>query len=472
MALYDQTKSGYDLSAPAKRTFKDGTVIVETHRNSPESSAPWLKQTTRLLELLDGYKATGGSAKLDQYGGWLDRPKEKATGFFQVKKIEGRQWLIDPEGYRYFNIAMNTAREPKDVQRLFGSGEKWAETLTALLRDIGFNGFGNGCSPLLQKVKSPLVYTKNKSFLFAFAREKKVTEAAAGTQGFINRCMPVFLPDFEAFCDNYGRDLADTANDPNLLGIMTDNEVQCPVNLLDRYLSLDPSNPNFKPGRDAAAAWLAVRQSDRANARAADSASTITLLDRYEFIGFAFERYYRIVSKTIRKYDSHHLYLGSRINYSQGQFDNPYFWKAMAPYVDVVTVNYYNNWGPRQEHFTDWEAWAGKPIMITEWYAKAMDVPELVNKLGAGWLVHTQEDRARYYQHFALKALETKNIVGWHWFKYLDDPKESVALDSAGGANKGMFDLQGKPYPPLVDRARAVNREAYPLMEFFDARNR
>jgi len=54
----------------------------------------------------------------------------------------------------------------------------------------------------------------------------------------------------------------------------------------------------------------------------------------------------------------------------------------------------------------------------------------------------------------------------------MDDPKESVALDSAGGANKGMFDLQGRPYVPLLKRACAVNREAYPLIEFFDARNR
>ena len=47
-----------------------------------------------------------------------------------------------------------------------------------------------------------------------------------------------------------------------------------------------------------------------------------------------------------------------------------------------------------------------------------------------------------------------------------------MALDAAGGANKGMFDLEGRPHLPLLDRARAVNRQAYPLIEFFDARNR
>jgi hypothetical protein len=173
----------------------------------------------------------------------------------------------------------------------------------------------------------------------------------------------------------------------------------------------------------------------------------------------------------VRKHDPNHLYLGSRINYGAGQFDNPWFWKVLAPCHDVVSVNYYGRWGPQADEFADWAAWADRPILITEWYAKATDVvPKLANTHGAGWLVRTQEDRARYYQQFALNALETKSIVGWHFFKYLDDGPESKALDNLGGANKGMFDVTGKPYAPLLERARAVNREVYPLIEFFDNR--
>jgi hypothetical protein len=275
--------------------------------------------------------------------------------------------------------------------------------------------------------------------------------------------MPVFHPEFEAFCEQYGRELAATANDPTLLGIMTENELQCPVDLLDRYLASDATNPDLQPGRAAAAAWLTARQGS------ADTQG-LTRRDRYEFIAYAFERYYRIVTPIVRRYDPNHLYLGSRLNYRTGQFDNPWFWKMLAPYHDVVSVNYYGQWGPQADEFGDWAAWADKPILITEWYAKALDVPGLANTHGAGWLVRTQEDRARFYQHFALGCLETPNIVGWHYFKYLDDPPESKALDNLGGANKGMFNAQGQPYQPLLDRARAVNREAYPLIEFFDGR--
>lgn len=464
-ALFVQTSAAYDLTAPAKKKFNDGTVIVETHNSSPDDTRPWRKNPTCLLEQLAGYTPCGDAVKLDRYGGWLGAPAEEATGFFRVQKIGDRQWLIDPEGHRYFNIGMNTVQEPPKVEKLFGSGEKWAETVTGQLRDASFNGLGNSGSPRLNKVGKPLVWVLRKNFMFTFAKELGVTEPASGTLGFLNKCMPVFHPDFEAFCDKFGRDLADTANDPLLLGIMTDNELQCPVDLLDRHLALDTTNPKFKPGREAAAAWLTARQQGCAS-------QEITQRDRYEFIAFAFERYYRIVSKTIRKYDPHHLYLGSRINYHQGEFDNPYFWKILAPYHDVVSVNYYHYWGADARQLAQWAAWAGRPILFTEWYAKAMDVPGLANTHGAGWLVHTQEDRARYYQHFALAALETKNVIGWHWFKYRDDPAESKALDAAGGANKGMFDFNGRAYDLLYQRARAVNREAYPLIEFFDARNR
>jgi hypothetical protein len=236
----------------------------------------------------------------------------------------------------------------------------------------------------------------------------------------------------------------------------------------------------LRPNRDAAVAWLTARNPEVAAAYLAArhtpndpaNAAGITLHDRYQFIAFAFERYYRLVSRVIRKYDPHHLYLGSRINYHQGEFDNPWFWKMLSSYHDVVSVNYYSYWGADKRLLARWDAWSGKPILLTEWYAKAEDSPGLANTHGAGWLVHTQADRAAYYQHFALAALETPNIVGWHWFKYLDDPAESKALDNAGGANKGMFDAQGRPYQVLADRARAVNREVYPLIEFFDARKR
>jgi hypothetical protein len=470
-AVFDETRAAYGwepsavaVAAATAASARDGTVTVETHGSNPETPGPWRAHETRLLEKLDGYAPSGDRVKLNRYGGCLDLPRERATGFFRAQKVGGRWWLIDPEGYRFYHVGINTVREPRNVNAGFGSSAQWAERVTAQFRENGFNGLGNSSSAQLQKVGQPLVWVLRHNFLFAFAREKKLVEAASGTQGFPNRCMPVFHPEFPAFCEAYGPALAATANDPALLGIMTENEIQCPVDLLDRYLAGDTSDPDLKPGRDAAAAWLTAR-------KGSPDTKGLTRRDRYAFIAYAFERYYGLVVPIVRKHDPNHLYLGSRINYSEGEFDNPWFWKMLAPYHDVVSVNYYHRWGPQAEELADWAAWTDRPVLFTEWYAKALDaVPKLANTHGAGWVVRTQEDRARYYQHFALGALETQNVVGWHFFKYMDDPPESKALDNLGGANKGMFDVSGQPHQPLLARARAVNREVYPLIGFFDKR--
>jgi len=464
-ALYAQTKTHYDLAVPAAKDFGDGTLVVETHGNSPNDARPWRAHPTRTLDLLAGYQPAGDRVKLDRFGGCMDWPREKTTGFFYVKKIDGRQWLIDPEGYRFYHIALNTVVRPKNVKPVFGSAEGWGRSLAADMRGAGFNGQMGRLAPEQAQAHAPAVWVLHKSFMFAFTKQKRLSVPASGTSGFIDKCMPVFHPEFEPFCEQCARELAQTANDPYLLGYMTDNEIQCPHDLLNRYLALDASHPDLKPNRDAAAAWLTARRGSADPAR-------IDRRDQFEFIAFAFERYYRIVTAAIRRYDPHHLYLGSRINYRATQLENPLFWKMLAKHHDVVSVNYYGVWGPDSSDVANWEAWSDLPVLITEWYAKAMDVPGLANTFGAGWLVRTQTDRARYYQHFVLRTLECRNIVGYHWFKYRDDPPESTALDCAGGANKGMFDADGRPYKVLLDAAREVNRETYPLIRFFDQRNR
>ena len=428
----------------------------------------WRAYHTRLLEKLDGYRNQVQPPRLDKFGGWMDRPKETATGFFRTQKIADRWWLIDPEGYRFLHVAMNHVRpeykgsEPVLLDK-FGNKEKWAEETARLFFANGFNGSGSASETTLSRtVSRPLAYTLSMNFISSFAKSRKLTYATAGHTGFANDCIPVFHPAFESACDEHAKALTRVVNDPYFLGFFSDNELQCPTDLLDRHLALDQTNPDLKPGYDAAAAWLKARHGTL-------NTKSITRRERLEFIAFVFERYYRIVRQATQRYDPHHLYLGSRINLNT-QFDNPFFMQMIGKYVDVISVNYYGVWGPDLDQMARWQASSGKPIIITEWYAKAEDTG-LANTHGAGWLVRTQKDRAAFYQHFVLGLLESRSCVGWHWFKYLDDPKESQALDSAGGANKGMFTIQMEPHQPVLDAARAVNLQAYPLTEFFDSRS-
>jgi hypothetical protein len=115
-----------------------------------------------------------------------------------------------------------------------------------------------------------------------------------------------------------------------------------------------------------------------------------------------------------------------------------------------------------------WASEAKKPVIITEWYAKGVD-SGMGNTSGAGWLVKTQRDRGLFYENFTLGLLASKNCVGWHWFKYIDnDPTDRKADPSNTDSNKGILNNRYEPYPPLLESMKAINKRAYGIVERFD----
>ena len=117
-----------------------------------------------------------------------------------------------------------------------------------------------------------------------------------------------------------------------------------------------------------------------------------------------------------------------------------------------------------------WVKESGKPFMITEWYAKGED-SGLANTSGAGWLVKTQKDRALFYQNFSLGLMESKNCVGWHWFKCVDNNPNDTSVDPSNrDSNKGIVTFDYKPYTELLDSMKRLNDNVYPLIDYFDSK--
>ena len=57
-------------------------------------------------------ESLSGEAMPDRskYSGWKDGPRFEATGNFRAQKINGKWWLIDPEGYLYFSTGIDIIR--------------------------------------------------------------------------------------------------------------------------------------------------------------------------------------------------------------------------------------------------------------------------------------------------------------------------------------------------------------------------
>ncbi len=45
-----------------------------------------------------------------QFSGWKDGPRLRATGYFRTQKIDGKWWLVDPEGYLYLSTGIDILR--------------------------------------------------------------------------------------------------------------------------------------------------------------------------------------------------------------------------------------------------------------------------------------------------------------------------------------------------------------------------
>jgi hypothetical protein len=417
----------------------------------------WKMYATRTVAQSPELAALSPDSNLDQFGGWIGRPLP-ATGYFYATNLDGRWWLIDPAGglFLHKGIAAVTplhspGAEPS-FQSKFGTEPVWAAQTAALLRENGFNGAGAWSSPTaFHAAPETLVYTRLWNFMSAYGKKRGGTFQQPGHTGYPGDCIFVFDPEFAVFCEQYAKQLAAEKDDPWLLGHFSDNELPFRRGALTNYLAL----PEADPGRQAALSWLRARHGKEAGRR------DVTDEDARDFLAVVVDRYFRIVSQAIHKYDPHHLFLGSRFH--GADVNCPEVFRAAAPYLDVVSVNYYYAWTPKPADLEMWARESGRPVLITEWYAKGVD-SGLSNRSGAGWVVKTQRDRGLFYQNFTLGLLASKACVGWHWLQYVDnDPNDPKADPSNRDANKGIVNIHYEPYTPLLDAMRQVNERAYAI---------
>ncbi|MDR3736806.1 MAG: glycoside hydrolase family 3 C-terminal domain-containing protein [Acidobacteriaceae bacterium] len=457
--------------APAKASasFYNGTkeysISIEAtkvdHADGKESWSSPQAHSTRVIEQLEGFVSK--AIPTDKWGGRTDI-SATATGYFYTKKIGDRWWAIDPEGHAYFHMAVvnlgpsGSPNAKAALARTYGTSETWMTKTHAMLLQRGFNGAGAWSNLDLIRNSSlqsthPIAYTLNLDFMASYGKQRGGLHSVPGHAGYLNDVIFTFDPKFPEFVDHAAKALAQYANDPALFGYFSDNEMPLNRSNLDGYLSL----PHTEPGYLAAQAWMDEHHASHPN----DDL-------RKQFLAYETDRYYSIVSAAIHKYDPHHMYIGSRITGKSKEC--PEVLQSLGKYADAISINYYNSWTPDDKLMAMWERESGKPEIITEWYVKGAD-SGMPNKTGAGWLVATQAQRGAFYQNYALKLIESKSIVGWHWFKYQDnDPNDPHAELSNRDANKGIVNINYQQYLPLIERMGQLNSNAYALADYFDTR--
>jgi len=396
-----------------------------------------------IVALSAGMAAGGETPVYDRYGGWTGL-KGKRTGFFHAEQIDGRWWLVSPEGNVFFSkgvchVSFHADHAPalgyspyhRVATAKYGSAEGWAQATVQRLRAWGLNTVGAWSSPELGKhgiAHAPILNLAAESVPDLWLKG-----------GFPD----VFAPSFRVGVDRAAKRLcARHKDDPWLLGYFTDNELRwgpdwrSKDSLLETFMKL----PEGAPGRQRAEAFLKERGFDAAAPGEPAKAA---------FQELAAGEYFRVCHDAIRRYDPNHLILGCRF---AGYAPEPVV-RGMGKWVDVVSYNHYDRQAPTKmlERLT---ALTGKPVMVTEFSFKAMD-SGLPNTRGAGAPVATQQERADLFARYVETLAALPNCVGYHWFEYCDEPKEG-RFDGEN-SNYGLVKIDDTPWETLVERFRAVN---------------
>ena len=454
------------------------SLSVGATRTPNADKTQYTQYPTRNLSTLNGYIAsTAEIEKYDIYGGLMDEDlKQEATGFFYTKKVGDRWWTFDPLGYPFYRtavvaIVLGSPNQRKNVWAKYANAEEWAEATTDRLRELGYNSTGGwSATEELIKAEQPLSQTGILYVLKKYCQANGLDVSNSGSTDLLYGLLPVFDPAFVESARATVKDgVKGYATSKYIYGWMSDNELPAALSMLEASLTLDTSDPRFIYSYATAWTFMYLK-----TGKTEIYLTDVTDELRREYRAMVYDRYFKVVCDALERYAPYHQFMGCR--FIDKAFTDEYVMRVAGNWCDVVSYNYYGAWTPDSELIANQQKWADKPFIITEWYAKGMDVFEKDNRMtnasGAGWTVKDQNDRGRFYQNFALKLLECKGCVGFDWFQYLDnDPDDQTADLSNTNANKGLIDNHGEEYSELTKYMTELNSQKYALVNFFDTRN-
>lgn len=413
-------------------------------------TAGWGSQRAKLVSLIPNYTdVTDGRSDLTRYGTYKYL-RTDSTGYFYTKKLDGRWWMIDPNGYAGINIAA-TSFTTSNIQNDYD-----------ITRRIGFNGTGNFLSSESQTKSgynlqnySTFSFTRRLNFFLNYKNVRKnYYTTPTAVQGSVDHIL-VLDPQFAVYCDNLANtSVTPFATERDLLGWFTDNEINFNQ---DQLQNLVKDLPAGDPSRDSALVWAAARGLSEADCINYTTKVTETL--KQEFAIYLAERYFKIVSEAIRRYDPNHLILGSRFHGRPRAIQGVV--NASHKYMDVTSVNFYDRWSPAEQIATS--GWTNdKPCIVGEFYIKDIN-QQTIAQSGAGWYVNSQANRGYFYQNTCIDLLKNKDYIGWHYFRFTDDDD---------GSNKGIVNKSGVEYTDMTRYMEELNEQVYRLCDFYDGIDR
>ena len=447
-----------------------------------------------------------GPEGLGKYKGWKTGPKLNATGFFRTEKVDGKWWMIDPEGYLFWTAGLNcvssssvftgiTDREkyfaflpekespygqfygvshiathgfykdklPYDVYNFYQSNlyRKYGEDWLSDFRDIihlriknwGLNtiGFMSDFGAVEQK-KTPYVGS-------IWIND---TPKIQGSEGFWGKFHDVFDPQFRIAVRNSIELQKQGAGDPYCIGFFVDNELSW--GLLGSLSIGTLKSPSSQPAKIEFVRDLRKKYGDIKNLNEVwltDHDSWEDLLntktppdqkrsreDLIAFYGKIADTYFETINSELKRVAPNQNYLGCRFAWA----NNDVVLRSASKFVDIMSFNKYEYSVEKLKLPNG----VDKPVMIGEFHFGALDRGSFHVGIKKA---KDQKERGQFYQDYIRGALRNPNIVGAHWFQFIDEP--NTGRFDGENYNVGFVDICDNPFDELIDKVRETTYLMY-----------
>ena len=447
-----------------------------------------------------------GPQERGKFGGWSAGPKLKATGFFRTQKVDGKWWMVDPEGYLFWTAGLNCV-ESNSVftgtshrENYFNYLPKKEDKLSQFSGEVDFatHGFykdrrpyktfnfyqanlyrkyGNDWLKTFQDVAHKRIKNWGMNTIgfmsdFGATRQKRTayvgsiwinnTPKIEGSSGFWGKFHDVFDPKFREAVKQSIHSQKEGANDPWCLGYFVDNELSwgqlgslsigvlespktqpAKIEFIDdlkkKYKNIDALNVIWKSKYNS---WeellISTKKTNEKNAR-------IDLIAFYKKIA---DTYFRTINEELKKVAPNQNYLGCRFAWA----NNDVVLTTASQYLDIMSFNKYEYSVEDMKLPLN----VDKPIMIGEFHFGALDRGSL--HVGIK-VAKNQAERGQMFQNYIQGALKHPNIVGAHWFQYIDEP--NTGRFDGENYNVGFIDIADNPHADFIEKVKETTYSMY-----------
>lgn len=433
-----------------------------------------------------------------KYGGWLDGPRFETTGRFYTKKVDGKWWFVDPEGYLFWSLGVtgvgfgestliagreqffpepSTDKDPRlwtaddreleEGEIVFNYvysnlkkkyGETWIADHTTVclgrMLDWGLNTCG------AWPMESVLGQQRVPYTLIIHPGQQSIGDFDKVPDPFSNEFKQGLRAEMKELGEKY-------AGDPWNLGIFIDNELhwsndnRLTMQIIEQDSSVPAKRGMIKCLKKKYADIQALNKAWGTDFASFDairkpvgeiSGREIFWADMTACLDYHADAYFSQCAAAVKEFLPGTLYLGCRIHGAVYGPQNPVVQRVASRHCDVVSFNIYKV-SPKG---FDAPMEVDRPWLIGEFHYGTGSH----GIWGRGLIPAMDMDhQAELFEAYVNEVLEHPNFAGAHWFQWADH----VTTGRYDGENYriGFVSIVDREYPTLAAAAKEAAETMY-----------